>query len=505
MRRIVLVLLGVVLLAASCDGGEEVGVDPTTTAAVSTSAPSDTTAPTTTVPLDPRTPVILDYSPTVSDLGALAFVAAHPDLRLVAVTLPGTGESYCEPGVAHTRGVLVALGLGDVPVACGPEDPITGWNAFPTSWRVAASEMELPTAEPNEERSAPELIVDLVNASEVPVEILAVGPLTNLAVALDRDRTVAVRVAGITIMGGAVDVTGNVFRNEVGEWNIWVDPTAADQVLWSGASVTLVPLDATNHLPSSPIFFESLEAAPSTPYTDLIEDVWRANPDASENEAGFWFFWDELAAAVLADESLVTFEDRLLVVRDDLRETKGWTEERPDGSPVRVATSADRLAFEQLFLDTLAGEPTDLGYIAATPEEVTYFAILADAFETFQAGTDAAFEEAVEAVGVDPGFGDDEFLVVLREALPAVFDGPFADLALTLDGTAAPGTLAAEHEALVEAIESFVAARDGVVRALEAAGDFEAIDMFVAPVAEACASLQRAAEMRALGIALQCF
>jgi pyrimidine-specific ribonucleoside hydrolase len=502
MRRVALVM-ALMLLGTACDGGttSTTASRPSTTTEV---LPATTAPPTTSV-FDPRTPVLLDYSPTVSDLGALAFVAVHPDLRLVAVTLPGTGESYCEPGVAHTRGVLVALGLGDVPVACGPEDPITGFNAFPTSWRVASSEMDLPVADPNEERSAPELIVDLVNASDMPVEILAVGPLTNLAVALEDDPSIAESVAGITIMGGAVDVPGNVFRNEVGEWNIWVDPTAADRVFASGADVTLVPLDATNHLPSGRVFWESLDAAAITPASSLVRDAWASNPEWIDNSDGFFYFWDELAAAVLVDESLVTFHERRLVVRDDLRETKGWTEETPDGSPVRVATSADRFAFEQLFLDTLAGEPTDLAYVDATAAESGYFGELAAALGAFQTEVDNAFEGAVEAAGGDLGDSDEEFFALVDQVLPSLLDGAFVDLTETLGAATAPDALLDPHRALVDALGSILQARAEIVSAVATADDFEVLDVYFGPLTEACVALQDAVDMRALDIDLDCF
>ncbi len=380
------------------------------------------------VPPDPRRPVIFDYSPTVSDLGALAFLAAHPNLRLIAVTLPGTGESYCESGVARTRGVLTQLGLDDVPVACGPSEPLTGFHAFPTSWRVQSSEMDLPEVEPIETRSAVELIVDLVRSSDTPVEILAVGPLTNLALALEADPGIATDLAAITIMGGAVDVPGNVFRNDVAEWNIWVDPTAAGVVFASGAPVTLIPLDATNYLPTSPVFFAALEEGARAAAADLVLDVWRARPDWYENRDGFFYFWDELAAAVLIDESLVTFETRNLVVDDDLRGTKGWTREDPAGSPVRVALTADRLAFETLFLETIVGGPTDLGYLQATGDEVAYFGTIVEINMAF----DAALEELLAATAAELGFSqdslsDEEFLMVLGATLPEILDGPGLD------------------------------------------------------------------------------
>ena len=63
--------------------------------------------------------VIVDQSPTVSDIGALGFLAARSDVELLAVTMPGTGESDCAPGAVTTRAVLDAAGQIDVPIGCG--------------------------------------------------------------------------------------------------------------------------------------------------------------------------------------------------------------------------------------------------------------------------------------------------------------------------------------------------------------------------------------------------
>ncbi|MFQ5558807.1 MAG: hypothetical protein ACE5GB_15035, partial [Acidimicrobiales bacterium] len=120
-RRFIGVTTGLALMIGACSGGDTRQPLPTrspTTQASSTQG-SGTTVAAAAVPApdataagldDGRRPVILDYSPTVSDLGALAFLASHPGLRLVGVTLPGTGESHCGPGIAHTRGVLEDLG-----------------------------------------------------------------------------------------------------------------------------------------------------------------------------------------------------------------------------------------------------------------------------------------------------------------------------------------------------------------------------------------------------------
>ena len=502
MRKMVVAFTALAMVVAACSDDGAVpatvtSVATATTVATTTSVVTDTPAP------DDRRPVIFDYSPTVSDIGALAFLAWHPDLRLVAVTLPGTGESYCEPGVAHTRGMLVELGYPEIPVACGPDDPTTGFNAFPTSWRLASNEMDLPEAAPNEDRTAPDLIADLVRGSDTPIEIVAVGPLTNLAVAFEADPTLAGLVAGITIMGGAVDVDGNVFKNDVAEWNIWVDPTAADTVLHSGAPVTLVPLDATNFLPAGRIFWESLDAQASTTAAALVRDVWAANGEWADNADGFFFFWDELAAAVLVDESLVTFETRNLVVDDETRENKGWTREDPAGASVRVALTADRLAFEQLFLDTLVGGPAELGYLEATPEEISYFEAVAGIVAEADAALGVIFDEtAVELGFSEDSSPDDAFLLVVAAGLPAILAGPWAEQVAALAALEVPATVAELHAAYLEALQEFAAAESEIALALESGG-FEAFESFIGPVSEACLALQVVAEVRLVD--LNCF
>lgn len=494
MRRAISVGLVWMLMLAACSDDDA----STSSVAESTSTTVAPTTTTTVTPIDPRTPVLLDYSPTVSDVGALAFVASHPDLRLVAVTLPGTGESYCEPGVAHTRGLLEAFDLGDVPVACGPDEPMTGWNAFPTSWRVGSNQIDLPEAEPNETRSAPELITELLSSADVPIEILAVGPLTNLALALVGAPDLTASIAGITIMGGAVDVPGNVFRNEVGEWNIWVDPTAAGIVFSSGAPITLVPLDATNDLPANPIFFEALDAAASGPASTVVRDLIAGDDFWL---AGGFFFWDELAAAVLVDDSIVEFETRTLVVDDDLRENKGWTREDPTGSEIRVAVSADRRAFEQLYIDTLVGSVTALPYLAASNAEIEYFEELSAASLVLQGQMDLIFEQATAGMD-DPG--DDAFLAVVGAVLPDILDGPWVEYTDVLMTMNVPSSVSSAHQAYVERLTGFASARDAAIEAL-VSNDAEGFEALFSPVAQACSDLIAAAEQRLIDGTGICF
>jgi inosine-uridine nucleoside N-ribohydrolase len=338
MTLVIRLIVALSLLASAC--GDEV--------------PAGNVAPTS-MPADTRTAVILDYSPTVSDVGALLFLATDPRVLLIGVTLPGTGESHCDSGVAHTRGILDALGQGGVPVACGPEEAVGVLHAFPEGWRSRSDTMDLPEAPPNDARMAPDLIADLVAGSASDVRIVAVGPLTNVAIALTDHPEVARGISGITIMGGAVDVQGNVpsgapgwgSANSRAEVNFWVDPTAADRVVRSGVPITLVPLDATNGVPADRSFYEALTSDPTTAASEILADVW---DDAPEWLTDGYFLWDELAAVVAVDESVVVLEHRTLLVDDGDDQASGWSREDPEGVEVRVAVAANNPAFESLYL-----------------------------------------------------------------------------------------------------------------------------------------------------------
>ncbi len=86
-------------------------------------------------------PVVVDYSPTSSDVTALLYLAEHPGVDLRAVTLAGTGESRCEAAIPNTVALLALAGHPDVPVACGRTQPIGAGNEWPPEWRDAADEL----------------------------------------------------------------------------------------------------------------------------------------------------------------------------------------------------------------------------------------------------------------------------------------------------------------------------------------------------------------------------
>jgi pyrimidine-specific ribonucleoside hydrolase len=203
------------------------------------------------------------------------------------------------------------------------------------------------------------VLTSVIQAAPEKVVLVTLGPLTNVGEALQNEPTLVENLEMIYVMGGAVDVPGNLqvhgveTDNRVAEWNVYVDPHAAAVVFESGAPITLVALDATNDAPITMAFYERLEADHTTPEADFVYQVLSRMQGFIES--GGYFFWDPLAAAVTTDEGIVTLEKRTLEVVEEEGPQSGRTLATEGGNSLRVCTGADGGRFETLFLDTLNG------------------------------------------------------------------------------------------------------------------------------------------------------
>jgi pyrimidine-specific ribonucleoside hydrolase len=313
-------------------------------------------------------PIVIDTDMAADDWMAILFLLQRPDLDVRAVTVTGAGEAHCEPGVQNALDLVALAGRPDIPVTCGRETPLQGNHVFPPSWRDhvdALAGVSIPSSpgQPHEQ-DAVALIASAIREAAGELEIIALGPLTNLGEAFQIDPSLAEEIAQIYVMGGAFNVPGNVtdapemaIDNQVAEWNIYVDPYAAALVVASGAPITFVPLDASNHVPLDERFYDRLDANRTTPeamfvYQMLTESIGFVR-------SGDYYFWDPLTAAILVDESLSTLEAERIAVTVEEGPESGATRPDPDGTQVRIATWADEARFKALFLDVLNGRVSD--------------------------------------------------------------------------------------------------------------------------------------------------
>lgn len=304
-------------------------------------------------------PVVVDTDVGPDDVVALLYLLRHPDVDVRAVTVAGTGLAHCDAGTARVLSVLALTGHDGVPVACGRDEPGPGGHPFPEDFRGYADAMpglRLPAGGEADARTAVEVLAAAIGESDRPVQVVTLGPLTNLADLLESVPSVREDVAGVQVMGGAVAVPGNVAEAPVAEWNVYADPAAARAVLASGLPITLVPLDATNDVPLTIHLLRSLASHHDAPPTAAWHDFLEANPF---QYSGGQYLWDEATAVTLTDPGIATFEDIHLTVTVD-GANAGWTPVSSTAPRIRVATALDRPGLETTLLSVLEGAPVEL-------------------------------------------------------------------------------------------------------------------------------------------------
>jgi len=191
------------------------------------------------------------------------------------------------------------------------------------------------------------------------VRILALGPLTNLGEVLRRRPRSARGIQELLIMGGAVRAPGNLgdggyFKtdNTSAEWNLFLDPLAAQIVFASRVPIRLVPLDATNRVPVDLAFLEELEARGRTPLGRFVAQVLET--DRKFIAAGFYCAWDPLAAVALVEPAVLTAQPLAIEIRQNPPEEGRTREAAGRRANARVALGADAAAFKRIFLAAFA-------------------------------------------------------------------------------------------------------------------------------------------------------
>lgn len=255
------------------------------------------------------TKIIFDTDPGIDDAMALLFIAASPALELVAVTTV-FGNSDIDTTTRNALYLKDRFGL-KAPVFKGTDKPLTRpRNPSPTfvHGENGLGDVELTglvAAEP-ETKPAHQAIIDLARAHPGEITLVAVGPLTNLALALRADPEVATLLKAVVIMGGAFAVAGKPGNvTPVAEANIWNDPEAADLVFTAPWFVTAVSLDVTSQVVMSPDYMQDLEACagPAGAFLNAISKPYAAFYGGRDGIVGCCVH-DAAAVAFVIDPSL---------------------------------------------------------------------------------------------------------------------------------------------------------------------------------------------------------
>ena len=334
-------------------------------------------------------PLILDVDTGIDDSLALLYAAASPEAELLAVTCV-YGNTDARQVAVNTRGVLDLAGRPDVEVAIGREVPLerplvtTPETHGPTGTGYAVL---APSGAPPSERHGVEMIVDAARRRPGEITLVTLGPLTNVAVALEREPSLPMLLRRLAIMGGAYGAQGNTTPTT--EWNIHCDPEAARNVFraWGDAIAAdpgirrplAMGLDVTERARIEPEHIVRLaRRAGSTPDETLTpDDPLAASRSVASNPMirfladalrfyfefhrkydGFYgaFIHDPLVVAAALDPSLVTTEALYVDVETRGELTTGMTvtdRRRLTGKPpnLDVASDVDAAAFLERLIE----------------------------------------------------------------------------------------------------------------------------------------------------------
>ena len=209
------------------------------------------------------TKIIIDTDPGIDDAMAIFYAAAAEDIELLGLTAI-FGNVTVDTATRNALRLVEAAGL-DIPVARGAEKPLAMPHIKPSA-HVHGDEGfgDIPAATPKDkatEETAAEFLVRMARAHRGELVLCPIGPLTNIALAIQADPEFASNVDRIVLMGGSYKEGGNI--TPFAEANIYHDPHAAEVVFASGAKVEMVGLDVTHQILCTKEDFAAMaEAAP---------------------------------------------------------------------------------------------------------------------------------------------------------------------------------------------------------------------------------------------------
>jgi inosine-uridine nucleoside N-ribohydrolase len=316
---------------------------------------------------------IIDCDPGHDDVMAILLAGRTLDLRAITTV---HGNASVQNTTTNARKTVEFAGLTDIPIAAGTPRPLVREPHYAPDVH-GESGLDGPSIPPPTVPILDEHAVDVIieRSRSVPdLQLVPVGPLTNVAAALIKDPSLPERIAGITLMGGSLTF-GNV--TPAAEFNIWCDPEAAHVVFTSEIPIRMVGLNVTRQVLATPDRRDRIRGmghVSTTHVADMLDHYSAAEAVYSGLPGGAMH--DPVAVAALVDPDIVTFEPMHVAIELSGTHTAGMTlcdgrRLGPDMRAIRtslpraegaepnaqVAVAVDESRFWDLFLDILATYP----------------------------------------------------------------------------------------------------------------------------------------------------
>ncbi len=307
--------------------------------------------------------VILDVDPGVDDALAIILALRSSELEVMGITTV-CGNVSVEQATTNALQILELMRCSDVPVFAGADRPL---KRKPVHAEYVHGETGLGVAVLPEPRTtahgdAVGFIIDRISSHPGDVVVIALGPLTNLALAEARDPGILSRAHSVMVMGGALLEPGNV--SPVAEFNFFVDPHAARQVLRVKANLTLVPLDVTR---KAVLMEESIHDATQggDPTATFCEAAARTAIEYGERTTGVrgMCLHDPLVVGLACDPQLCNLEESWIEIETEGNLTRGQVvldrrrnfSSGRSGRPVKCARELNAELFMEMFLQRVLG------------------------------------------------------------------------------------------------------------------------------------------------------
>jgi purine nucleosidase len=289
--------------------------------------------------------VIIDTDPGTDDAMAIILALNSPEFKVEALTVvPGNVDG--RQGLENALKIVSLAGRCDVVVAGGAQHPLNQKLITAQFWHGTngLANVELPPSKCKADpRFGPDLIIEMVHKYPHEITLIPVGPLTNIALAVSKDPSIAALVKDIVIMGGSIS-GGNV--NGAAEANIYNDPEAAQIVFNAGWMVTMVGSDVGERTLITRKYLAELQSShgPQSDFIAKIADFYLTRSEKS-GYAGAAMY-DPLAVGIALDPTLGTLKEMHVDVETKGEFTRGETVANRMGSNENNVLHGDHYEIE---------------------------------------------------------------------------------------------------------------------------------------------------------------
>jgi inosine-uridine nucleoside N-ribohydrolase len=289
--------------------------------------------------------VIIDTDPGTDDAMAIILALNSPEFKVEALTVvPGNVEA--KQGLENALKIVSLAGRCDVVVAGGAQHPLNQKLITAQFWhgKNGLADVELPASKCKADpRFGPDLIIEMVHRYPHEITLIPVGPLTNIALAVSKDPSIAFLVKDIVIMGGSIS-GGNV--NGAAEANIYNDPEAAQIVFNAGWMVTMVGSDVGERTLITRKYLAELQSShgPESDFIAKIADFYLTRSEKSGYSGAAMY--DPLAVGIALDSTLGTLKEMHVDVETKGEFTRGETVANRMGSNENNVLHGDHYEIE---------------------------------------------------------------------------------------------------------------------------------------------------------------